>query len=175
MPCLFWYLYLKVNWLVLWHCEMNHDDKFYSKILLHFCCLLNMVDHVCCSCVLYLEGHTTMTCPHRVATEHGVIPAPHKNTQNPVEFIFERQLRPGIASVSFEFSLFAVTVGFLSPLSAIIFFLSFSTWILRCKLNFQFSLAELLLGLFRWIFQVTSTCNSFVCQLSNIFSDPFKM
>ncbi|KAK6235035.1 hypothetical protein SCA6_010372 [Theobroma cacao] len=46
-----------------------------------------------------MPGHTTMTCPHRVATEHGVIPAPHKNTQNPVEFIFERQLRPGIASI----------------------------------------------------------------------------
>ncbi|KAK8543425.1 hypothetical protein V6N13_136063 [Hibiscus sabdariffa] len=46
-----------------------------------------------------MPGHTTMTCPHRVATEHGVIPAPHINTQNPVEFIFERQLRPRITSI----------------------------------------------------------------------------
>ncbi|XP_022752649.1 protein DAMAGED DNA-BINDING 2 [Durio zibethinus] len=46
-----------------------------------------------------MPGHTTMTCPHRVTTEHGVIPAPHKNIQNPVEFIFERQLRPGITSI----------------------------------------------------------------------------
>ncbi|XWS52997.1 hypothetical protein CRYUN_Cryun11dG0120100 [Craigia yunnanensis] len=46
-----------------------------------------------------MPGHTTMTCPHRVTTELGVIPAPHKNTQNLVEFIFERQLRPGITSI----------------------------------------------------------------------------
>ncbi|XVF68986.1 hypothetical protein PTKIN_Ptkin11bG0045300 [Pterospermum kingtungense] len=46
-----------------------------------------------------MPGHTTMTCPHRVTTEHGVMPAPHKNTQNPVEFIFERQLRPRITSM----------------------------------------------------------------------------
>ncbi|MBA0873708.1 hypothetical protein Goshw_006097 [Gossypium schwendimanii] len=43
-----------------------------------------------------MPGHTTMTCPHRVATEHGVVPAPHVNTQNPVEFVFERQLKPRI-------------------------------------------------------------------------------
>ncbi|GKV26200.1 hypothetical protein SLEP1_g35543 [Rubroshorea leprosula] len=43
-----------------------------------------------------MPGHTTMTCPHRVVTEHGVIPAPHRDTQNPVEFVFGRQLKPRI-------------------------------------------------------------------------------
>lgn len=41
-----------------------------------------------------MPGHTTMACPHRVASEHGVAPAPHRNTQNPVEYVFERQLIP---------------------------------------------------------------------------------
>lgn len=44
-------------------------------------------------------GHTTMTCPHRVATEYGVIPAPHRNTRNPLEYVFERQLKPGIPTI----------------------------------------------------------------------------
>ncbi|GLT81707.1 hypothetical protein SLE2022_001430 [Rubroshorea leprosula] len=43
-----------------------------------------------------MPGHTTMSCPHRVVTEHGVIPAPHRDTQNPVEFVFGRQLKPRI-------------------------------------------------------------------------------
>ncbi|KAL5748072.1 hypothetical protein ACOSQ2_025369 [Xanthoceras sorbifolium] len=43
-----------------------------------------------------MPGHTTMTCPHRVTTEHGVIPAPHRNACNPLEYVFERQLRPRI-------------------------------------------------------------------------------
>ncbi|KAG4167899.1 hypothetical protein ERO13_A13G224600v2 [Gossypium hirsutum] len=46
-----------------------------------------------------MPGHTTMACPHRVATEHGVVPAPHVNTQNPVEFVFERQLKPRITPI----------------------------------------------------------------------------
>lgn len=41
-----------------------------------------------------------MTCPHRVAIEHGVIPAPRKNTRNTVEFVLQRQLRPRILPVS---------------------------------------------------------------------------
>uniref|UniRef100_A0A803KRJ5 Protein DAMAGED DNA-BINDING 2 n=1 Tax=Chenopodium quinoa TaxID=63459 RepID=A0A803KRJ5_CHEQI len=43
-----------------------------------------------------LPGHTTMNCPHRVATEHGVIPAPRKSTRHSVDYIFERQLRPHV-------------------------------------------------------------------------------
>lgn len=50
-----------------------------------------------------LPGHTTITCPHRVATEYGVIPAAHKNTQNSLEFIFERQLRPKITKIKTKF------------------------------------------------------------------------
>ncbi|XP_062172253.1 protein DAMAGED DNA-BINDING 2 [Alnus glutinosa] len=46
-----------------------------------------------------MPGHTTVTCPHRVATEHGVIPAPRRNTSNPLEYVFERQLRPGILPI----------------------------------------------------------------------------
>ncbi|PON60433.1 Guanine nucleotide-binding protein, beta subunit [Trema orientale] len=39
-----------------------------------------------------MPGHTTMTCPHRVATEYGVIPAPHKSSRNPLAYVFECQL-----------------------------------------------------------------------------------
>ncbi|GLT73345.1 hypothetical protein SLA2020_452120 [Shorea laevis] len=46
-----------------------------------------------------MPGHTTVTCPHRVATEHGVIPAPRRNTSNPLQYVFERQLRPGILPI----------------------------------------------------------------------------
>lgn len=41
-----------------------------------------------------------MTCPHRVNTEFGVVPAPRRNTRKPVEYVFERQLRPSIPPVS---------------------------------------------------------------------------
>ncbi|PSS09485.1 Protein DAMAGED DNA-BINDING like [Actinidia chinensis var. chinensis] len=46
-----------------------------------------------------MPGHTTMKCPHRIATEHGVIPAPHRTTHNSLDYVFERQLRPGIAKI----------------------------------------------------------------------------
>ncbi|PKI31865.1 hypothetical protein CRG98_047751 [Punica granatum] len=46
-----------------------------------------------------MPGHTTMTCPHRVATEYGVVPAPHKSAGNPIEFVFNRQLRPRIQPI----------------------------------------------------------------------------
>uniref|UniRef100_A0A6N2MZQ3 Uncharacterized protein n=1 Tax=Salix viminalis TaxID=40686 RepID=A0A6N2MZQ3_SALVM len=46
-----------------------------------------------------MPGHTTRTCPHRVAIEHGVIPAPRKNTRNTVEFVLQRQLRPRILPI----------------------------------------------------------------------------
>lgn len=44
-------------------------------------------------------GHTTVTCPHRVASEYGVIPAPHKNACSSVEYVFERQLRSNIPRI----------------------------------------------------------------------------
>ncbi|KAK4278575.1 hypothetical protein QN277_016405 [Acacia crassicarpa] len=46
-----------------------------------------------------MPGHTTMTCPHRVNTEFGVVPAPRRNTRKPVEYVFERQLRPSIPPI----------------------------------------------------------------------------
>ncbi|KAH7838162.1 hypothetical protein Vadar_022771 [Vaccinium darrowii] len=46
-----------------------------------------------------MPGHTTMNCPHRVATEHGVIPAPHRNAHNSLEYVFERQLRPKVSKI----------------------------------------------------------------------------
>lgn len=49
---------------------------------------------ICFAIVFKFEGHTTMTCPHRVAIEHGVTPAPHRNTHNTLEYVFERELRP---------------------------------------------------------------------------------
>lgn len=51
-----------------------------------------------------------MTCPHKVASEHGVVPAPHRNTQNPAEYVFERQLVPRIRQVSNEMSRTLLTV-----------------------------------------------------------------
>lgn len=41
-----------------------------------------------------LPGHTTLNCPHRVATEHGVIPAPRRNTRTSLDYVFHRQLQP---------------------------------------------------------------------------------
>lgn len=38
-------------------------------------------------------GHTTATCPHRVATEHGVAPAPKRHSLGILDFLHERQLR----------------------------------------------------------------------------------
>lgn len=46
-----------------------------------------------------MPGHTTMTCPHRVATEYGIVPAPRKNTTNPLEFAFQRQLQPRVPPI----------------------------------------------------------------------------
>ncbi|KAF4358811.1 hypothetical protein G4B88_023095 [Cannabis sativa] len=39
-----------------------------------------------------MPGHTTMSCPHRIATEFGVIPASHKCSSNQLFYVFERQL-----------------------------------------------------------------------------------
>ncbi|XP_010541451.1 PREDICTED: protein DAMAGED DNA-BINDING 2 [Tarenaya hassleriana] len=50
-----------------------------------------------------MPGHTTMTCPHRVTTEHGVIPASHRNTKNPIELVFRRQLQSRIPPIKPEF------------------------------------------------------------------------
>ncbi|KAK2969188.1 hypothetical protein RJ640_025901, partial [Escallonia rubra] len=46
-----------------------------------------------------MPGHTTVTCPHRVATEYGVVPAPRKHTRNSLDYVFERQLKPRIPTI----------------------------------------------------------------------------
>ncbi|MQM07317.1 hypothetical protein Taro_040157 [Colocasia esculenta] len=41
-----------------------------------------------------MPGHTTISCPHRVAVEHGTFPARcRESTQTHLDFVFERQLR----------------------------------------------------------------------------------
>ena len=58
--------------------------------------------------ILYInaEGHTTVDCPHRAAMEFGVIPASRKRTNNSLDYVFERQMRPRVPSVSFLFEEF---------------------------------------------------------------------
>lgn len=47
-----------------------------------------------------------MTCPHRVATEFGVSPAPLKRSCSSLEYVFERQLRRRVPTVMFLCILF---------------------------------------------------------------------
>ncbi|XAR58913.1 hypothetical protein NMG60_11014492 [Bertholletia excelsa] len=46
-----------------------------------------------------MPGHTTMYCPHRVASEHGVVPAPRRSRLNSLNYVFERQLRPNVPTI----------------------------------------------------------------------------
>ncbi|KAG7538345.1 WD40-repeat-containing domain superfamily [Arabidopsis suecica] len=46
-----------------------------------------------------MPGHTTMSCPHRVVTDHGILPTSHRNTKNPIDFVFKRQLQPRIPPI----------------------------------------------------------------------------
>uniref|UniRef100_A0A1J3IUR7 UV-damaged DNA-binding protein 2 n=1 Tax=Noccaea caerulescens TaxID=107243 RepID=A0A1J3IUR7_NOCCA len=46
-----------------------------------------------------MPGHTTMSCPHRVVTGHGTLPTSHRNTKNPIDFVFKRQLQPRIPPI----------------------------------------------------------------------------
>nr|XP_043611215.1 protein DAMAGED DNA-BINDING 2 [Erigeron canadensis] len=50
-----------------------------------------------------LPGHTTVNCPHRAAMEFGVIPASRKRTNNPFDYVFERQMRHKVPSIKPEF------------------------------------------------------------------------
>ncbi|GAA0183963.1 damaged DNA-binding protein [Lithospermum erythrorhizon] len=47
-----------------------------------------------------MPGHTTMSCPHKVATEHGVVPAHRKHSNSSLGYVFERQLKSHIPAVS---------------------------------------------------------------------------
>jgi hypothetical protein len=49
--------------------------------------------------MLALAGHTTLTCPHRVAMEHGVIPAPRRNTNTSLDYVFQSQVEGKIPMV----------------------------------------------------------------------------
>ena len=40
-----------------------------------------------------------MTCPHKVATEFGVSPAPLKKSHNSLKYLFDRQLRCHVPKV----------------------------------------------------------------------------
>ncbi|KAF9620459.1 hypothetical protein IFM89_012636 [Coptis chinensis] len=46
-----------------------------------------------------MPGHTTMTCPHRVSMEHGVVPARKRSTRSPLDFVFERQIRTNVPKI----------------------------------------------------------------------------
>ncbi|KAM3382321.1 protein DAMAGED DNA-BINDING 2 [Capsicum galapagoense] len=46
-----------------------------------------------------MHGHTTMTCPHRVTTDYGIVTAPCKSATNPLEFVFQRQLQPRVPPI----------------------------------------------------------------------------
>lgn len=50
-----------------------------------------------------MPGHTTLTCPHRVAMEHGVIPAPRRNTNTSLDYVFQSQVKGKIPMVKPKF------------------------------------------------------------------------
>ncbi|KAK6927088.1 WD40 repeat [Dillenia turbinata] len=50
-----------------------------------------------------MPGHTTMNCPHRVATEYGVIPAPQRSTRSSVDYVFGRQQMTRIPKIKPSF------------------------------------------------------------------------
>ncbi|KAL5228486.1 hypothetical protein ABZP36_016751 [Zizania latifolia] len=50
-----------------------------------------------------MPGHTTLTCPHRVAMEHGVIPASRRNTNTSLDYVFQSQVKGKISMVKPQF------------------------------------------------------------------------
>ncbi|CAL4951387.1 unnamed protein product [Urochloa decumbens] len=50
-----------------------------------------------------MPGHTTLTCPHRVAMEHGVIPAPRRNTNTSLDYVFHSQVKGKISMAKPKF------------------------------------------------------------------------
>ncbi|PWZ11548.1 DNA damage-binding protein 2 [Zea mays] len=47
--------------------------------------------------------HTTLTCPHRVTMEHGVIPAPKRNANTSLDYVFQSQVKGKIPMVKPKF------------------------------------------------------------------------
>lgn len=103
---LFWPIVSWIGWSCLFYCAIVLCADYHLLLLSLWIWILCMALIVCFSLwVLWTEGHTTVTCPHRVATEYGVIPATHKNTRNALEYAFERQIRPRIPPVSLHYLL----------------------------------------------------------------------
>uniref|UniRef100_A0A0D9UWL2 DNA damage-binding protein 2 n=1 Tax=Leersia perrieri TaxID=77586 RepID=A0A0D9UWL2_9ORYZ len=50
-----------------------------------------------------LDCHTTLTCPHRVAMEHGVIPASKRNTSTSLDYVFQSQVKGKVPKVKPQF------------------------------------------------------------------------
>ncbi|KAG8053491.1 hypothetical protein GUJ93_ZPchr0001g29359 [Zizania palustris] len=50
-----------------------------------------------------MPGHITLTCPHRVAMEHGVIPASRRNTNTSLDYVFQSQVKGKISMVKPQF------------------------------------------------------------------------
>lgn len=50
-----------------------------------------------------MPGHTTLTCPHRVTMEHGVIPAPKRNANTSLDYVFQSQVKGKISMVKPKF------------------------------------------------------------------------
>ncbi|KAF3777410.1 DAMAGED DNA-BINDING 2 protein [Nymphaea thermarum] len=48
-------------------------------------------------------GHTTISCPHRVAPEHALVPTPRRNSKRPLDYVFERQLRCNVPTIKPRF------------------------------------------------------------------------
>ncbi|PKA55101.1 Protein damaged DNA-binding 2 [Apostasia shenzhenica] len=48
-------------------------------------------------------GHTTMSCPHRVVLEHGIVPAPRRNKLTLLDYVFEREFKPHISKIKPKF------------------------------------------------------------------------
>ncbi|CAN6472593.1 unnamed protein product [Victoria cruziana] len=44
-------------------------------------------------------GHTTTTCPYRVAPQHAAVPSPRRSSKRPLDYVFERQLRCNIPTI----------------------------------------------------------------------------
>ncbi|PKA47988.1 Protein damaged DNA-binding 2 [Apostasia shenzhenica] len=52
-----------------------------------------------------VSGHMTMSCPHRVVLEHGVVPAPRRNRLTLLDYVFEREFKPHISKIKPKFVL----------------------------------------------------------------------
>lgn len=75
-----------------------------------------MFNKMICLMIIFIEGHTTMLCPHRVATEFGVSPAPFKSSHSSLEYVFERQLKCRVPAVMLLVCSSIVRIGLSSVL-----------------------------------------------------------